>query len=99
LFDDTYIKKDIFFKYTRAYKRAVRKLVVEIGKHNLEFMFKGQPNKQQFYLMLAKLSMVGSSLFPGLEEKIGGLLFDGRSSIENIRDKRRGIAKSYTNPN
>lgn len=99
LFDDTYIKKDIFFKYTRAYKRAVRKMVVEIGKHNLEFMFKGQPNKQQFYLMLAKLSMVGSSLFPGLEEKIGGLLFDGRSSIENIRDKRRGIAKSYTNPN
>ena len=99
LFDDTYITEEYFFKYSDEYKRAVRKMVWEIGRHNLAFMFKGQTWKQKLYLKLAWLSMSVSDVFPNLEKRIGGMLFEGRSSIERVRDKRRGIAKSYTNPN
>jgi hypothetical protein len=99
LFDDTYIRNEYFFKYSDEYKRAVRKLVKEIGRHNLQFMFKGQPRKQKVMLSLAGLSMVISDIFPRLEKVVGGAIFNGRSSIERIRDRRRGIAKSYTNPN
>jgi radical SAM superfamily enzyme YgiQ (UPF0313 family) len=99
LFDDTYIQEEYFFKYTPEYKAAVRRMVWEIGRHNLRFMFRGQPLKQKLYLKLAWLSMKCSDLFPGLEKRIGGALFHGRSFAENLRDKRRGIAKSYTSPN
>ena len=99
LFDDTYITEEYFFHYSDEYKKAVRKMVWEIGRHNLQFMFKGQELKQKLYLKLAWLSMIGSDWFPGLEKTIGGLLFSGRSAVERVRDKRRGIAKSYTNPN
>ena len=100
LFDDTYIRNEYFFKYTPEYKRAVRKLVWEIGKHNLLFMFPNQPFKQKKSLAISKISMVMSDLFPGLEKKVGGYLFDKfhpedrRANIEKIRDKRRGIAKN-----
>jgi anaerobic magnesium-protoporphyrin IX monomethyl ester cyclase len=99
LFDDTYIRNEYFFKYSREYKLAVRELVKEIGRHNLQFMFSGQPRKQRAMLSLARLSMFTSDVFPRLEKVVGGVIFNGRSSIERIRDKRRGIAKSYTNPN
>ncbi len=101
LFDDTYIQKEYFFKYTPEYKQAVRKLVKEIGRHNLEFMFKGQPNKQKWIMRLAKLSMWGYDHLPGLETTVGGALYHhkNRSKIELLRDKRRGISKRYTNPN
>lgn len=100
LFDDTYIKNEYFFKYTPEYKKAVRKLVWAIGRHNLEFMFPNSKFKQRQVLKLARLSMMGSDLFPGLEKKIGGRLFslfhpaDRRAGIEKLRDKRRGITKN-----
>lgn len=99
LFDDTYIRDEYFFTYTPEYKKAVRGLVREIGRHNLRFMFQGQPRKQKLYLALAEVSLAVSRVFPKLEKRLGGLLFHGRSQVERIRDKRRGIAKSYTNPN
>ncbi len=103
LFDDTYIQKDYFFTYTKEYKKAVRELVWEIGKHNLEFMFKGQPRKQKAILALSKLSMLMYDCLPNVETFIGGKLYDlfggTRSKIELLRDKKRGISKSYTNPN
>lgn len=99
LFDDTYIQEEYFFKYPDEYKQAVREMVWEIGRHNLAFMFKGQVAKQKLYLALARASMVVSDLFPNLEKKVVGHFFHGRSKIESLRDKRRGIAKQYTNPN
>ena len=95
LFDDTYIQEEYFFKYTTEYKQAVRKLVREIGRHNLPFMFKGQPLKQRLFLGLSDLSMAMSVVFPSLEKKIGGALFHGRSKVERIRDQRRGFTKSH----
>lgn len=99
MFDDTYIQEEKFFKYTKEYKQAVKKLVWEIGRHNLRFMF---PNKNLRWILLkCKLSMMLYDLFPKLEMAIGGRLYHGRSKIEAVRDKRRGIekVKSYTNPN
>lgn len=99
LFDDTYIRDEYFFRYSAEYKKAVRQLVNEIGRHNLQFMFKGQPWKQKAYLQLAHASMKLSDMFPNVEKAVGGAFFSGRTSIERTRDKRRGIAKSYTSPN
>ena len=96
LFDDTYIQEEYFFKYSTEYKRAVRKLVHEIGRHNLRFMFEGQPLKQKLCLCLSDLSMAIYDVFPHLEKTIGGAIFHGRSKIEKVRDRRRGISKSYT---
>ena len=45
LFDDVYIQKDYFFTYTPEYKKAVRKMVVEIGEHNVLFMYPNKPIK------------------------------------------------------
>lgn len=95
LFDDTYIRNEYFFKYSREYKRAVRRMVWEIGRHNLRFMFRN-PLKRYFWLGASGLSMF---LPPALEKKAVSALFHGRSRIESLRDRRRGIAKSYTNPN
>lgn len=98
-FDDTYIQNEYFFKYSLEYKASIKKMVKEIGRHNLAFMFKGQPIKQKFYYRIGETSMAVASRFPNLEKNVIGNLFSGRSKIEKIRDKRRGIAKSYTNPN
>ena len=76
LFDDTYIEQEYFFKYTPEYKKAVREMVWEIGRHNLLFMFPGQFIKQKLILFISKLSMLGEDLLPGLEKKIGGYLFE-----------------------
>jgi hypothetical protein len=98
LFDDTYIKEDKFFKYSPEYKNKIKELVIEIGRHNLLFMFPDQQFKQKSILQLAKASMLFSHIFPGLEKNVGGYLFDmfsknKRTSIENLRDRRRGIVK------
>lgn len=99
-FDDTYIQKDTFFQYSEEYKQMVKKLVMEIGRHNVRFMFPNKPLTQRLISEAARLSMRGSEIFPGLEEKVGGFLFEAfhksgprRSSIENLRDQRRGIVK------
>jgi len=100
MFDDTYIQEEKFFKYTKEYKQAVKKLVWEIGRHNLRFMFPNQDLRP--ILLKAKLSMMLYNLFPNLERKIGGTIYKhikGRSKIEKVRDKRRGITKTYDNPN
>lgn len=101
LFDDTYIQEDIFFKYSKEYKKAVRQMVLEIGRHNLEWMLKDSKMKQRAYMLLARLSMLGYSLFPNLEKRVGGQLFrfskGQRSSIESLRDKKRGIVRSKDN--
>lgn len=96
-FDDTYIKEEYFFKYSPEYKRAVRKLVLEIGRHNLEFMF---PNRlaRNFWQRMGELSLSLAQVFPDFEKRVGKF-FHGRSGIEYLRDRRRGIAKAYTNPN
>lgn len=94
-FDDTYIQEDVFFKYSPEYKRAVRKLVREIGLHNLPFMFNGQRLKQNVFLLLSDLSMAMSVAFPHLEKRLGGAIFHGRSKLEEVRNRRRGFTKSY----
>jgi radical SAM superfamily enzyme YgiQ (UPF0313 family) len=107
LFDDTYIQEEKFFTYTKGYKKKVREFVWAVGKHNLEFMFKGQHLKQKLILLLARLSMWGYDYLPGLEKKIGGWLFDKfhtkdrRAGVEKRRDKVRGFVKNknYDNPN
>jgi radical SAM superfamily enzyme YgiQ (UPF0313 family) len=93
LFDDTYIQRDYFFTYSKDYKKAVRRLVWEIGKHNMLFMFPGRPLKQKLVLLAAKLSMMLYDINPEIEMKIGGRLFRGKSKIESVRDKRRGFVK------
>lgn len=107
LFDDTYIQEEKFFTYTKGYKKKVREFVWLVGKHNLLFMFPGKKWKQRKILFLSKLSMIGYDLFPNLEKRVGGYLFDNfhkedrRTKIEKQRDKRRGFVKhkGYTNPN
>lgn len=105
LFDDTYIQEEKFFKYTKEYKAKVREFVFIVGKHNLEFMFSGQPIKQKIILFLSRLSALVYDLFPNLEKSVGGFLFklfhskDRRAGIEKRRDRRRGIVKTYDNPN
>jgi len=100
LFDDTYIQEDYFFKYAKDYKNAVKEMVLEIGRHNMLFMFKGQLIKQKMCFMLARLSMGLYGLFPNFEKKVGGVVFEifnkkgERSGIEKLRDKRRGYSKT-----
>lgn len=97
-FDDTYIQEERFFKYTDAYKCKVREMAEEIGKHNLQFMFNGKPIKRELYIALSKLSMKVYDINPRLEMAIGGRLYHGgRSSVENLRDKRRGFVKDQKN--
>lgn len=98
-FDDTYVQNEYFFRYTDEYKAAVRKLVVAIGKHNLRHMFKGQPVRKALVGVAGRASMALHSVFPEAEKMIVGSIMSGRSKIEQVRDKRRGIAKRYTNPN
>lgn len=98
LFDDTYIRGEYFFPYTEDYKLAVREFVKEVGRHNLRFMFP-QPVKRTLAWWGSLLSMRVADRFPNLEKRVMGALFHGRSKTEKLRDKRRGIAKSYTNPN
>ena len=99
LFDDTYIQKEYFFKYSKGYKKMVRRLVLKIGEHNLLFMFPNQRLKQKLYLYLARLSILVYDWFPELEMRVGGFLYGlfhrsgERSGIEQLRNKRRGIAK------
>jgi len=51
--------------------------------------------------MLGRLSMVIHSLSPTIEMRIGGYLYgkfhrgSKRSSVEEVRDKRRGFMKKY----
>jgi len=101
LFDDTYIQEELFFNYSPEYKAKVREMVYEIGRHNLPFMLKKKPWKVKPYLKLAKLSMWGYDYLPNVEKKVGGWLYknfhkQGRSNIERLRDKRRGISKVKT---
>jgi len=91
LFDDTYIQEDTFFKYTPEYKKAVKKLVLNIGEHNLEYMLSENGSKRRLYFELAKISMFLYNYFPNLEKYIGGKLCKGKSHIELLRDKKRGI--------
>lgn len=107
LFDDTYIQEEKFFHYTKEYKEKVREFVFTVGKHNLEFMYQGQPLKQKFILLLAYYSAFIYDRFPKLEKKVGGWMFekfhskDRRTNIEKRRDKVRGFVKNkhYDNPN
>ncbi len=98
-FDDSYIRGEDFFPYTDEYKRSVAKFVQEVGSHNIPFMYPDRPITQQFTHLAAKASMIGEDLFPGMERKIGGWLFDRfgrkgeRTGIEKQRDQRRGISK------
>ena len=100
LFDDTYIQEDTFFTYSKEYKKKVREMIFEIGRHNLPFMFKKQVLHQTFYMNLAKISMMMYEYFPKLEKNIGGTFFrlfnkrNQRTSIEQIRDNRRGFIKN-----
>ena len=73
-------------------------MVREVGRHNLRFMF---PNrlKRWFVWRGSLLSMWTYDHFPTVEKMVIGRFFHGRSKTERLRDKRRGIAKSYTNPN
>lgn len=102
-FDDTYIQEETFFKYSKEYKKKVRDMVLEIGRHNLLFMFKNQPLRQKLYINFAKLSMMAYDYFPNLEKRVGGKFYElfnkqnERSSIEQVRDKRRGILKNKQN--
>lgn len=99
LFDDTYIQKEYFFRYTPEYKAKVREFVLEVGRHNLIYMFPNQPRKQKLILFLSKLSMKLYDIFPDLEMKVGGFFFDlfhkkdRRAGIEKRRDVRRGFVK------
>ena len=98
-FDDIYILKEYFFRYTPEYKKAVRKMIVEIGRHNLRFMFKGHPVREKMAYLTGLASMKLFDINPNIEMKIGGYLYgkfhkgSGRSAIEKVRDKRRGFVK------
>jgi len=94
-FDNTYIEQEKFFTYTKEYKKAVRKMVKEIGKHNLIFMFKDHPFKRRLYYILGRLSMMLYRISPTIEMKLGKHLYKQgqRSYIERLRDKRRGFVK------
>jgi anaerobic magnesium-protoporphyrin IX monomethyl ester cyclase len=99
-FDDSYIRGEDFFPYTNEYRRSVARFVHEVGKHNIPFMYPDRPFTQKLTHLAANASMLGEDLFPGMEKKVGGWLFDKfghkgeRTGIEKQRDARRGISKN-----
>ncbi|MFH1427830.1 MAG: radical SAM protein [Patescibacteria group bacterium] len=98
LFDDTVIQEDLFFSYSKEYKRKVSEFVFEIGKHNLQSLYPNEIWRRRAILTLSALSMCGYKLFPKFEKKLGNFLFKNkRSGAENIRDKKRGYVKSKEN--
>ena len=97
LFDDTYIHEESFFKYTPEYKKKTREMVHEVGRHNIETMFKSKPAQIRIH-MLCKLSQLIYDRYPSIEKKIGGWLYKSkngvRSNVEEKREKVRGFVKS-----
>lgn len=75
LFDDTYIQEDTFFKYTKEYKKAVRKMAFLIGKRNL---INDYPNifKRYFIYFLCKMSSWIYNINPTIEKKVIGRLME-----------------------
>jgi magnesium-protoporphyrin IX monomethyl ester (oxidative) cyclase len=75
LYDDTYIQEDVFFKYTKDYKKAVRKMAFLIGKRNL---INDYPNKfkRYFIYFLCKISSIIYDINPTIEKRIIGKLME-----------------------
>lgn len=103
LWDDTYIQNDYFFKYTKEYKKAVREFAKAIGRHNLPFMLKSKwKAKLMYWACLASMKLY--DINPHIEMAIGGWFYEKfghgrRTKVESLREKRRGIVKTYDNPN
>jgi radical SAM superfamily enzyme YgiQ (UPF0313 family) len=100
LFDDTYIHEEAFFKYTTEYKKKTREIVHEVGRHNIETMFKSKPAQICIHT-LCRLSQWTYDKYPSLEKRIGGWLYKSkngdRSKVEKRRDTVRGFVKSDRN--
>lgn len=80
LYDDTYIQEDKFFKYTKNYKKAVRKMALLIGKRNL---INDYPNKIKRYFIyyLCKISQVVYDINKNIEKTIIGKLMEKHKSL------------------
>ncbi len=103
LFDDSYIQDDSFFKYSDDFKEKVAEFVFEIGRHNLENIYPNNVIKQKYLMGISKLSYYTYKIFPNLEKRLGGFLYEifkylrpkgKRATAEHIRSLRRGFGKT-----
>lgn len=88
LFDDSFIRDDLFFRYSPEYKKKVKELVFAIGRHNLRSLYPGDSLKQNRLLWTSRLSYGLYDLSPQFEKSIGRQLFGGkRVGVEKKRDR------------
>jgi anaerobic magnesium-protoporphyrin IX monomethyl ester cyclase len=93
MYDDSYIQEQYFFKYTPEFLAKMSEVAYEIGRHNLETMYPGQPFKRAIFTAACKLSHAVYQKFPNFEKRLGSL-FAGpkRPKVEDQRNVARGLA-------
>jgi len=74
LYDDTYVARDYFFRFSPEYKRAVRRMGRLIGWKAIQAQNAFLPKQLGLYA-LGLLSQGCETLFPGLEQATLGKLF------------------------
>jgi radical SAM superfamily enzyme YgiQ (UPF0313 family) len=91
LYDDSYIQEKYFFDYSPEFLKRMSEVSCEIGRHNLETMYKN-PIKRRLFATACKVSHAVYGVFPNLEKRIGSL-FAGpkRPKIENQFNVSRGL--------
>lgn len=92
MYDDSYIQEQFFFQYSPEFLKKMSEVSYEIGRHNLETMYPGQPFKRAIFTAACKLSHAVYQKFPNFEKRLGGL-FAGpkRPKVEDQRNVARGL--------
>jgi hypothetical protein len=92
MYDDSYIQEQFFFQYSPEFLKKMSEVSYEIGRHNLETMYPGQPFKRAIFTAACKLSHAVYQAFPNFEKRLGGL-FAGpkRPKVEDQRNVARGL--------
>ena len=92
MYDDTYVQERYFFEYSPEFAEKLSDVAYEVGRHNLETMYPGQPVKRALFMWLCKTSRFIYRYFPNLEKSIGRFLTTTkRPAIEEQRFKTRGM--------
>lgn len=83
LYDDTYIYEDYFFNYRQDYKRAIRKLLFLLGRHNLKARYQSRA-KQHMAYALGRMSRLLYEVNPRIEQMVVSL-FRPRNRVHDTR--------------
>lgn len=69
MYDDTYVRKELYFKYSPEQKKAIFKLAKSIGIYNFKRRY-GNTWKAKFYITLGLISSWLANIVPDLEIKV-----------------------------